>query len=73
MKKTLPVLFLWHVMQQAIILEDEHGPNIGYSDCKSSRSQYRLEVKFIKYSWLRPIAEGHKEDRCEEVGGLMFG
>ena len=23
MKKTLPVLFLWHVMHQAIILEEE--------------------------------------------------
>ena len=73
MKKTLPVLFLWHVMHQAIILEEERGPNIGCSDWKISRSQYRLEVKFFKYSWLHPIAAGHEEARYEEVGGLMFG
>ena len=56
-----------------IIFEEENGAHIGYSDYKISRSLYRLEVKFFKYSWLHPIAAGHEEDRYEEVGSLMLG
>ena len=66
-REKLPVLFLRHVMQQAINLEGEHGPDIGYSDYKIRRSQYWLDVKFMKYSGLHPIAAGHEEDRYEEV------
>ena len=47
-RETLPVLFLRHVMQQAVILEEEHGPDIGYSDYKIRRSQYHLEVKSLQ-------------------------
>ena len=67
------MLFMRHVMQQAITPEEEHGPDIGYSYYKISHSKYRLEVKFCKYRWLYPIAAGHEEDRYEEVVGLMFG
>ena len=66
-REKLPVLFLRHVMQQAINLEGEHGPDIGYSDYKIRRSQYWLDVKFMKYSGLHPIAAGHEDDRYEEV------
>ena len=31
-REKFPVPFLRHVMQQAINLEGEHGPDIGYSD-----------------------------------------
>ena len=75
-RETLPVPFLWHVMQQAINLEGEHGPDIWYSDYKIRRCQYWLEVKFLKYSGLHPIAAGHEEDRYEELGGwglVIFG
>ena len=58
---------LRHVMQQAINLEEEKGPNIGYSDYKIRRFPYRLEIKFSMYSGLHPMALGHEEDRHEEV------
>ena len=38
-RETLAVSFLRHVMQQAIILEEEHGLDIGYSEYKIRRSQ----------------------------------
>ena len=72
-KETYPVLFLRHVMQQAIILEKEHGPDVRYSDYKIRCSQYRLEVKFYKYHGLHPIATDHEQDRYEVVGSLIFG
>ena len=60
-KETLLLLFLHHVMWHTIILEEEIGPNIDYGDYKIISSQYRLEVKFYKYSWLHPMAAGHEE------------
>ena len=48
-REMLPIPFLPHVMQQPINLEGEHGPGIGYSDYKIRRSQYRLDMKFMKY------------------------
>ena len=60
------------MMQQTVNLEGENGPDIGYSDYKIRRSQYRLDVKFMKYSELHPIATGHEEDRNEEEGGLYL-
>ena len=54
-REKLPVPFLRHVMQQAINLEEEHGPDIGYSKYKIRRSQYWVDVKFMKYSGLHPI------------------
>ena len=56
-----------------IIFEEENGAHIGDSDYKISRSLYRLEVKFFKFSWLHPIAAVHEDDMHEEVGSLMFG
>ena len=44
----LPVPFLRHVMQQAIISEKEHGPDIGYSEFKIRRTKCRVDVKFMK-------------------------
>lgn len=55
------MLFLQHVMQRTIILEEEIGPNIDYGDYKNISSQYQLEVKFYKYGWLHPMAAGHEE------------
>ena len=59
-------------MQQAINLEKEHGPNIGYSEYRIRHSRYRVDVKFIKYSGLHPMAVGHKEHQSEEVDGFTF-
>ena len=67
--------FQRHVMQQAINLQEEKGPDIGYSNCKIRHFPYWLEVKFYKYSALHPMAAGHEED-CYEEGegkGLVFG
>ena len=72
-KETYPVLLVRHVMQQAIVLEKEHGPDVRYSDYKIRCSQYRLEVKFYKYHGLYPIATDHEQDRYEVVGSLIFG
>ena len=36
-RETLAVSFLRHVMQQAIILEEKHGLDIGYSEYKIRR------------------------------------
>ena len=44
----LRVPFLRHVMQQAIISEKEHGPDIGYSEFKIRRIKCRVDVKFMK-------------------------
>ena len=66
-----PVPFLRHVMQQAIVLEKEHGPDIGYSDFKVRRTECRVDVKFMKYSGLHPIPAGY-EDREEEMEGFIF-
>ena len=71
-REKLPVPFLRQVMQQAINLEKEHGPNIGYSEYKIRHSRYRVDVKFIKYSGLHPMAAGHKEHQSEEVDGFTF-
>ena len=71
-REKLPIPFLWHMMQQAVNLEGENGPDIGYSDYKIRCSQYRLDVKFMKHSELNPIATGHEEDRYEEEGGLYL-
>ena len=63
-------------MQHAINLEEENGPDIGYSDYKIRRFPYRVEIKFFKYGGLHPMALGQEEDRHEEVwedGGFMFG
>ena len=56
-REKLPVPFLWHVMQQAINLQKEYGPDI---------------VKFMKYSGLYLMAAGHEEHRYEEVEGFIF-
>ena len=68
-KEKLPAPFLWHVMQQAITLEKEHEPDIGYSEYKIIGSRCRVDVKFLKHSWLHPIAPGHEDERYEEVDG----
>lgn len=47
-RETLPVLFVHHVIQQAVILEEKHGPDIGYSDYKIRRSQYHFEVNSLQ-------------------------
>ena len=65
--------FLRHVIQQAINLEEEHGADIGYSDYKIRRSRCRVDVKFMKYNGLHPIAAGHEDHRYEEVEGFIFG
>ena len=48
-----------------IIFEEENGAHIGDSDYKISRSLYRLEVKFFKFSWLHPIVAVHEDDMHE--------
>ena len=60
------------MMQQAINLEKEHGLDIGYSEYKIRHSRYRVDVKFMKYSGLHPMATGHEEQRYEEVDGFIF-
>ena len=54
-------------MQQAINLEKVHEPDIGYSKYKIRRSRYRMDVKFLKHSWLHPMTAGHEDERYEEV------
>ena len=71
-REKLPVPFLRHVMQQTINLEEEHGPDIGFSEYKIRRSRYRVDVKFMKYSGLPSIAAGHKDHQHEEVEGLFL-
>ena len=70
-RENLPVPFLLHVMQQAIMLGKEHGPDIGYSEVKIRRWKYRVDVKFLKYSGLHPILGGYEED-LEEMEGFIF-
>ena len=69
-KRLVP--FLRHVMQQPIILEKEHGSDIGYSDVKYRRWKYRVNVNFIKYSGLYLIPAGYEEDLEEEMEGFIF-
>ena len=71
-REKLPVPFLWHVMQQPINLEKEHGPDIRYSENKIRRSWYQVDVKFMKYSGLHPMAAGHEDHRYEEVEVFIF-
>ena len=71
-RKKLPVPFLRHVIQQAINLEKEHGPDIGYSEYKIRRSRYRVDVKFMKYSGLHLIAAGHEDHWYEEVEDFIL-
>ena len=59
-------------MQQAIILEKEHGPDIGYSDFKIRCPKCRVDVKFMKYSGLHPIPAVYEQDWYEEMEGLIF-
>ena len=59
-------------MQQVINLEKEHGCNIGYSEYNIRRSRYRVDMKFMKHSWLPPMAAGHENHRYEEVEGFIF-
>ena len=63
----LAVPFLRHVMQQAIISEKEHGPDIGYSEFKIRRTKCRLDVKFMKYSGMHPMPAGYEQDRYEDM------
>ena len=71
-REKLPVPFLRHVMQQTVNLEEEHGPDIGFSEYKIRRSRYRVDVKFMKYSGLPSIAAGHEDHQHEEVEGLFL-
>ena len=71
-REKLPVPFLRHVMQHAINLEKEHGPDIAYSKYKIRRSRYWADVKFMKYCGLHPMAAGHKDERYEEVDGFIL-
>ena len=66
----LPAPFLRHVMQQAIISEKEHGPDIGNSEFKIRRTKCRVDVKFMKYSGMYPIPAGYEQDRYEEMEGF---
>ena len=62
-REKTPIFFLQYVMQHAIKLEEENGPDIGY---KIRRFPSRLH----------PMTLGKEEDRYEEVwedGWLMFG
>ena len=59
-------------MQQAINLEKEHGPDIRYSEYKIRCSWYQVDVKFMKYSGLHPMAAGHEDHRYEEVEVFIF-
>ena len=45
-------------MQQAINLEEEKGPDIGYSDHKIRPFPYRLEITLCKYNGLHPMVLG---------------
>ena len=53
-REKLPVPFLGHVMQQAVNLEEEHGPDIGFSEYKIRCFRYRVDVNFMKYSGCLP-------------------
>ena len=70
-REKLPVPFLRHLMQQAINLEKGHGPDIGYSEYKIRCSRYRVDVKFLKHSWLHPMAAGHENELYGEVEGFI--
>ena len=72
LRDKLPVPFLGHGIQQLINLEKEHGPDIGYSEYKIRCTRYRVNVIFLKYSWLHPIAAGHENERYEEVDGFIL-
>ena len=66
----LLVPFLRHVIQQAIISDKEHGPDIGYSEFKIRRAKCRVDVKFMKHSGLHRIPAGYEQDRYEEMEGF---
>ena len=51
-KEKIPIHFLWHVMQHAISLEEETGPDSGYSEYKIRHFPCRVEIKFLKYGGL---------------------
>ena len=51
-KEKIPIHFLWHVMQHAINLEEETGPDIGYREYKIRHFPCRVEIKFLKYGGL---------------------
>ena len=71
-REKLPVPFLRHLMQQPIDLEKRHGPDNGYSEYKLSFSQYWVDVKFLKHSWLHPMVAGHENEQYGEVGGFIM-
>ena len=56
-REKTPIFYLRYVMQHAIKLEEENGPDIGYSDYKIRRFPSRLH----------PMTLGKEEDRYEEV------
>ena len=62
--KRIPIFFLWHMMQHAINLEEENGPDIEY---KIRRFLSWVEIKFLKYGRLHLMPLGQEEDRYEEV------
>ena len=74
-REKISVLFMQHEMQQAVNLDEENGPDIGYSDYKIGHFQYRLKINFFKYSALHSMALGHEEDRHEDAweGELRIG
>ena len=73
-REKIPVFFLRHVMQQAINLEEEKGPDIGYSDHKIRPFPYRLEITLCKYNGLHPMVLGMRSYGKMGGGGrVMFG
>ena len=52
------------MMQHAINLEEENGPDIEY---KIRRFLSWVEIKFLKYGRLHLMPLGQEEDRYEEV------
>ena len=69
------MLLVQHEMQQAINLDEENGPDIGYSDYKIWHFRYRLKIKFFKYNALHSMVLGHEEDRHQGIweGDLRIG
>ena len=75
-KEKITILFLQHVMQRAVNLEEEKERDNRYCDYKIRCFPRRVEAKFLKYGRLHPMSLGQEEDRYEEVwgdGGLIFG
>ena len=75
-REKIAILFLRHVMQCAVNLEEEKEPDHRYCDYKIRCFPRRVETKFLKYGRLHPMSLGQEEDRYEEVwgdGGLIFG